>query len=244
MSFLDERSLLFSLLLVHTLLLHELLHFLAIVLIEGNIVISNEVVALLARRFGCFAIAPLQPSQHGLADVDASVVHDICLNHLVSIGRHHLRQSPSEQIVADVTEVEGFVGVGRRVLYHHERAVVCDGQEAELGVRLYPLEQLYPLTRTDAEVEEALYGIECADDLWHLLLQTFANLLRRSVWSLVTHLGKGEHNEGYLSLELGPRLLQLHHLIGHLLTVKLFHNGLHGLCYLCFNLHVSLHYYI
>ena len=174
--FLDERSLHLCLFLVHTLLLHKLAHFLAIVLIEGHVVITNEMVALLARRFRCFAVSPLQPSQHRLADVDASIVHDIRLNHLISIGLHHLRQSPSEQIIADVTEVKGFVRVGRRVLYHDERTFVCDGKEAELGVRLHLLQQTYPLARTDAQVQEAFHGIEAANHFRHLLLQTLSNL--------------------------------------------------------------------
>ena len=48
MGFLDERCLLLGFLLVHA-LSHELFHFLAVVLVEGHIVVADEMVTFLAR---------------------------------------------------------------------------------------------------------------------------------------------------------------------------------------------------
>ena len=64
-------------------------HLFAVVLVKGYIVVANEVVALLAAGFGCFAIAPLLPCQHRLADVYAAVVHNVCLHHAVAVGLHN-----------------------------------------------------------------------------------------------------------------------------------------------------------
>ena len=42
--------------------------------------------------FRSFAIAPLEPGEHRLTDVDTTVVHDVCLDHLVAVGLHNLSQ--------------------------------------------------------------------------------------------------------------------------------------------------------
>ena len=112
MGFLDEGCFLLGLLLVHT-LCDELLDLLTVVLVEGHVVVANEVVTLLARGFGCLTITPLEPCEHRLADMDASVVDDVGLDHLVAIRLDDTCQSRSKEVVAHVSEVEGFVGVGR-----------------------------------------------------------------------------------------------------------------------------------
>ena len=81
-------------------------------LVEGHVVVADEVVALLSCSFGCLAIAPFQPGQHRFTDVDTTVVHNVGLHHTVAVGSLNLGQRPSKQIVADVSEVERFVGIG------------------------------------------------------------------------------------------------------------------------------------
>ena len=119
-SLLDERRFFLSLLLgsflVHAfshVLSLQSLHFLAIVLVEGYVVVADKVVALLARSLRCLAVAVLQPCEHRLADVYTTVVYDVGLHHLVAVSLHNLCQRPSEQVVANVSEVERLVGVGR-----------------------------------------------------------------------------------------------------------------------------------
>ena len=62
-SLLDERSLLFGLLLIHA-LSYEFFDFLTILLVEEHVVVSDEVITLLAATFWCLTVAPLQPGQH------------------------------------------------------------------------------------------------------------------------------------------------------------------------------------
>ena len=112
MGLLYQRSLILGFLLgslfVHA-FCHELgfqfLHLLAVVLVESHIEVTDEVVALHAACLWSNAVAPLLPCEHRLADVDTTVVHDICLHHLVAVCRHDLRQRPSEQVVAHMTQV-------------------------------------------------------------------------------------------------------------------------------------------
>ena len=120
MGLLDERSLLLGLLLglvgthaASLILGLELSHLLAIVLVEEHVEVADQVVTLLVGRLGRDAVAPLLPGQHRLADMDATVVDDIGLDHAVAIGLEDARQRPSEEVVAHVSQVEGLVGVGR-----------------------------------------------------------------------------------------------------------------------------------
>ena len=120
MGFHDERCLvlgfLLSLFLVHALsdeLRFQFVALLFIVFVEEHVEVTDEVVALLVGCFGCDAVAPLDPSEHRLHDVDASVVDDIGLDDLVAVGLHDLGEAPSEQVVAHVSEMERLVGVGR-----------------------------------------------------------------------------------------------------------------------------------
>ena len=229
MSLLDERRLflrlLLSLLLVHA-LSHvfslQLSHLSTVVLVERHVVVADEVVAFLARSLRCFAVAELQPSQHRFADVDAAVVHDVGLHHAVAVSLHDLRQRPAEQVVAHVSEVERFVGVGRRVLDHHQWRSLSDGLLAELLVQVHLVEQREPRLLVDDEVEETAHSVEVGDSL-AVLLDVLANLARRLVGLLARNLKEREHYEREVALKLLLGLLKLHHLLCHFLTVKLFH---------------------
>ena len=68
----------------------DVLQFNLIVLVEGNVAVADEVVALLACAFGRGTIEPLLPSKHRLADVDATVVDDVGLHYLVAAGSDNL----------------------------------------------------------------------------------------------------------------------------------------------------------
>ena len=118
MSLLDERSLLLSLFLSgifrHSfshILLQELVALCFVVLVECHIVVADEVVALLSRRFWSLTVAIFEPCEHRLTDVNATVVDDIGLHHLIAVSLHNLRERPSEEVIAHVSEVEWLVGV-------------------------------------------------------------------------------------------------------------------------------------
>ena len=68
----------------------ELLYFFAVVLVEGYVVVADEVVALLAGAFGGLSVAVLFPCEHRLADVDAAVVYDVGFHHAVTVGSGNL----------------------------------------------------------------------------------------------------------------------------------------------------------
>ena len=118
--FAHERCVLFGLFagffLVHALggvFFGKFLYLLAVVLVEQHVIVANQVVAFLARRLRCLSVAVFEPREHGLADMYAAVVHDVGLDNLFSAGFLYVCQRPAEQNVAQVTQVQWLVGVGR-----------------------------------------------------------------------------------------------------------------------------------
>ena len=224
MCLLDEGSLLLGLLLVHA-LSHELLYLLAVVLVEGHVVVADKVVTLLAVGFGGLAVAVLLPCQHALADVYAAVVHDVGLHHTVAVGLHNLCQGPAQQVVAHVSQVQGLVGVRTGVFDHYQGRLVGNGQETELGIVLYLLQQLYPLCTGNGKVQEAFHHVEFAYQVGALLCQVFAHILCSGLGRLPACLQQGEYHQCQFAFKLGTCFLQLYHLLGNLSTIEVLHSA-------------------
>ena len=235
-SLLDEGCLLLGLLFVHA-FGHELLHLLTVVLVEQHVVVANEVVALLATRLRRLAVTPLQPCQHRLADVYATVVDDVRLHHAVAIGLHDFGQAPTQQVVAHMAQVQRFVGVRTAVFNHHEGGILAHRLCAELLVLLDGLQQLQPGSLPHAEVEEALHHVILLYG-GAVLHQVLAYLLTRLLGRFPGCLHKGEDHQGEVSFKLATRLLQLQHLLCGLHAVKLLYGFTGGLADECLNLHI------
>ena len=97
--------------------LHELccqvLYLRTVMLVEFHVIVSHKMVSLFAGTGRRLSVSVLEPSEHGLADVNSAVVHNVCLNDFSAIGLGYLRNSPAQQIVANVSEVQRLVCVGR-----------------------------------------------------------------------------------------------------------------------------------
>ena len=197
---LDKRGLLLGLLGTHA-LLDQFLDFGLIVLVKGYIEVANQVVALLAGGLGRCAVAPLEPGEHRLADVDTAVVDDVGLDHLVAVGLHDFGQAVAQQVVAHVSQVQRLVGVGRRVLDHHQLAVVGHRGKAVVGGGSHMTQHTRPERRLDGDVQEALDDVELLNSLAvgkHVL----ANLLGCHVGRLVRRFQEREHHNRLVTLKL------------------------------------------
>ena len=126
---------------------HQFGHLFAVFLVKTHIVIADEVVAFLAGRLGRLAIAELQPCEHGFADMYAAVVDDVRLHHFPAVGLLDLRNRPAKQVIADVTEVQRFVGVWRTILHHHQ--LVAVGLLSEMRISSNRLQLLEPVVIGD-----------------------------------------------------------------------------------------------
>ena len=194
-------------------------------LVEGYIVVADEVVALLAGSFRSFAIAPLEPGEHRLTDVDTTVVNDVCLDYLVAVSLHNLSQRPAEEVVAHMTQVKRLVGVRRRVLDHDERALLCDRFLTELRVSVDGVQESYPSGRSDRKVEETLNHVEVCDNISAVFLQVFADFLCCILRLFLRHFEEWEYDEGKVTFEITLGLLQGYHLLRYVLTIKLLHRS-------------------
>ena len=99
------------------------------------------------------------------------------------------------------------------------------------------IEQCDPCLGSDDKIEEAFHYIERSHGLT-LLLQLLADLLRRLLRPLVGELGEGKYNECEVALKARTCFLQLHHLLGHILSVQLPRHLEGGLIDRLFDIHI------
>ena len=232
---LDEGCLLLGLFRTHT-LLDEFLDFGLIVLVKCHIEVANQVVALLAGRFGCCAIAPLEPSKHRLADVDTAVVDDIGLDHLVTVGLHNLGEAVAQQVVAYVAQVQRLVGVGRGVLNHHQLAIITGCREAVVGRFGNVLQHTSPERRLDGDVQEALDDVEflyCLAVSQHVL----TDFLCSHIWRLAGRLQEREHHNRLIALKFLLGRLGNNLLSGKVHAIQLLYRHRGSLCKYIINRH-------
>ena len=80
--------------------------------IELHVVLPHELIALQAAVLRCFAITEFLPREHALADVDAAIVDDLCLDHFMPGGLQDPAHAVAKEIIAQVAKVQRLVGVG------------------------------------------------------------------------------------------------------------------------------------
>ena len=79
----------------------------------GHVAIAHQMISLDAGALRGSPVEELLPRVHALADVHAAVIHQRRFDHLVAASREQPADGIPEQIVADVAEVKGLVGIGR-----------------------------------------------------------------------------------------------------------------------------------
>ncbi len=153
----DGRRLFFGLLLGKT-FRHQALHFLFIEFVERHIAVAHQVVALLSGRFRRGAVKEFFPGVHTLADVHAAVIHDGTLDDLVAAGLQQARHAITQQVIADMPQMEGFVGIRRGELHHDVAS--RSGKLAERSIARHRGKHLVPIQRRKADIQESLHAIE------------------------------------------------------------------------------------
>ena len=189
---------------------HELLDLGLVVLVELDVVLAHQVVALHARRGGRLAAAVELPCQHRLADVDATVIDQVGLDDRVAVGLEDLRHGVTQQVVADVAQVQRLVRIGRRILDHDRapggRSLAVAGIGSDLG------EALAPERAVEREVQKALDDVE-RRDLRNVRPHVFAYLGRGGLGRLAASSQQRKGHERVSALELPAGLLNLQLLV-------------------------------
>ena len=138
-----------------------------------------------------------------------------------------------------MTKMQGLIGVRTTILYHDERSVLVGSLLAIVGIGINGAEQLQPCGIGNAQVQKTLDDIKLTDSLaigYQILTQFLSSLFR----TLTSHLDKGENHQRQVTLKLATRLLQLNHLLGHVLPIKYFYGKLCSCHYLLFNHHTLI----
>ena len=82
---------------------HQLFNFSFIVFIESYIIVTYQMIALFTGWFRSFTISIFGPCQHGFADMNTTVVHDIRLYHFVTVRHNDVGQGITQKVIAHMT---------------------------------------------------------------------------------------------------------------------------------------------
>ena len=206
----------------------ELAHLFLIMFVELDIVFAHQMVAFHAAAFGRFAVAVAQPGEHRLADVDAAVVDKVHLLDVGPVGGQQLADGPPQQVVADMAEMEGLVGVGGRVFHHNRAGGGIGFGDAEVGVGSLVGDKADPIGVVDGEIKESLDDIEVRH-LGDGLLDGGTQLVCHLLGRFARLFDIGEHHYSIVAHKLFFRCLK-HHSVGrHLDAIKPFQCSGHSL---------------
>ena len=170
--------------------------------------------------------------------MNTTVIHNICLYHSVAIGRNDVCQCITQQVIADMAQMERLIRIGRRIFNHHQRGLVGNSGNAILYIRMDAIQQFNPCRRSDSQVQEPFDNIECRNRRL-VCLQIFANLLCRLLRSFLRHAEKRENNQRKVSLKFFLGFLQLHLCSRNILSVQRFQSANYGRYQFLFYIHDS-----
>ena len=122
-----------------------------------------------------------------------------------------------------MTQVQGFVGIGRGVLYHHQRTFWGHRTCAKGGVSAYLSEHRQPIAVGDDEVQEALYGIVTLH-LRSVLDEVITYFGCHLCGSLAGKFDERKNNDGQMSFVVLASFLKLYERVVNLCVIELF-NG-------------------
>ncbi len=170
--------------------------------------------------------------------MNSTVIDNIGLYYLIAVGSHYISQRISQKIVAYVAQMERFVGVGRRILNHHQRRAVSSSHDAVLLVRMNAVQQFYPRGRGNGQVQEAFDDIKCSNRRF-VCLQVFTDFLCRLLRSLLGHAEERKYHQREVSFKFFLGFLQLHLCGRNILPVKRFQSADDGRYQFLFYIHDS-----
>ena len=165
--------------------------------------------------------------------MDAAVVHQVGLDDVMSVGLEYLRHGVAQQVVADMPQVQGFVGIGRRI-FDHDRAPGGRGLP-EIGIGSDLVKTRRPESAVEHEVQKTLDDIERLD-FGDVGRHITADLGRSGFGRLAASSQQRKRHEGVIALELPAGLLNLQ-LFAVERTVKRLHRPADRIRNKVFNIH-------
>ena len=171
--------------------------------------------------------------------MDTAIVDNIGFNHLIAVRHDDIGQRITQQVITNVAQVKGFIGVGRRVLNHHQRGIFICRYNAILRIGMNFIKQFDPRSRRNGQIQETFDHIKSCHSRFigfQILTDFLCGLLR----ALLRHFQEGEYHKGEVSFKLFFRLLQLHLRGRYILSVKCFESADYGRHKFIFYLHIQV----
>ena len=138
--------------------------------------------------------------------MDAAVVHQVGLDDVMAVGLEYLRHGVAQQVVADMPQVQGFVGIGRRI-FDHDRAPGGRGLP-EIGIGSDLVKTRRPESAVEHEVQKTLDDIERLD-FGDVGRHITADLGRSGFGRLAASSQQRENDQRIIAVELLACLLNL-----------------------------------
>ena len=202
-----------------------------VLLVKTHVVLAHQVVPFDAAGFWSFSASKALPSHHGLANVNAAVVDDLHLLHLVPHRFQNARYGVPQEVVAQVAQMQWLVGVGRRVLHHHQRFGTRFGK-TKTGIGHSLSEKAVPVITGEHQVQKA-FDHPVALHEWAMLLQVRTNGFRGQVRRGAGHFHVREHHHGKVAFEFFAGLLDLNRVCGHFGAVQVLDGSHHSIAQGC-----------
>ena len=163
----------------------------------------------------------------------ASVVYDIGLDYPPTACLLYAADTVAKQIVADMPEVQRFICVWRRKLYHHQRRLFVCLDEAVLPVAVYLVEQPHKVASVYNQIQKSLYNIVPHRQAFGYELVAY--LRSYCVGGFARHLSERKNDDSVVALELLFRRLEYYFILRHLFAVSISAKAYYLFGYLFFH---------
>ena len=138
----------------------------------------------------------------------AAVVYDIGFHHLPAVGFLNFGNAEAEQIVADMAEVQRFIGVGRRIFNHHQVGICFGCYDSEFRLMMHFVKLAEPVSRSNGEIDKSLDNVVFLDT-FESGLQKSADFFTRLFGRFAGKFYKRENHQGYIAFKFFLCFLKL-----------------------------------
>ena len=147
----------------------------------------------------------------------------IWFDHPFSGSLQQAGDGKSQQVVADVSQVQGLVGIGRGVFHHHRRRFRVGRAASEVLCAIRGRKLVDKNILREFDVQETFHDVESTHHVGDPLHQRFADLPGGLFGGFVRSLRVGEYQQGYVAgkffaggLEVDPGIGEAVERIQHL----------------------------
>ncbi|MCY1534350.1 hypothetical protein D9M68_697190 [compost metagenome] len=135
-------------------------------IIEFYIEIAHEMISLYTCLLGSTVLSEQLPGDHTFTDMHAAIIDHTGFNHIFTCCFQHIGYGYTQEVISQVTQMQRFIGVGRRVFYHNF-FLRCSLRFQRIG-QYIRLQEVCPVGICNAQVQKSGYSFVCGKQLMML----------------------------------------------------------------------------